>query len=224
VNLLLLETATEACSVALLTGGQVIARYTTEPRVHATRVLAMIDECLAQGQLRGRDLHAIAFGRGPGSFTGVRIATGVVQGLAFGLQCPVIPLSTLAAFAATARRVHVMGRIAVCLDARMGECYWGTYEVANSGVATLTGAERLAAPEDLQLPDGDEWLAVGSGWRAYPDLASRLASGIVRIEPDLLPAASDMVATAKAAHTAGAMVGAEQALPVYLRERVAWRS
>lgn len=224
MNLLALDTATEACSVALSIDGQVIERYTTEPRVHAARVLGMIHECLAESRIPLSDLQVIAFGRGPGSFTGVRIATGVVQGLAFGLQCPVIPVSTLAGFAATARRLHDLRRIAVCLDARMGECYWGTFEVSVSGIATPAGAERLAVPADLPLPDGDDWLAVGSGWDTYPELASRMGSRVARVEADLLPAASDLIATAVAAYAAGATVAAEQALPVYLRDRVAWRS
>ena len=223
MRLLAIETATEACSVALAVGGRLCERYTTEPRVHAARVLSMIDECLAEGGIRPRDLQALAFGRGPGSFTGVGIATGVMQGLALGLERPVVPVSTLAGFAATAWRLHGVPRVAVCVDARMGEFYWGVYEVAG-GVATLCGEECLASAAELPAPDGGGWLAVGTGWRAAPELLTRMRSQIARVEPDVLPAAADLVATAVAACAAGATVAAEDAVPVYLRERVAWRT
>jgi tRNA threonylcarbamoyladenosine biosynthesis protein TsaB len=223
VRLLALDTATEACSVALAVDGQIYQRQTAEPRAHAARVLSMIDACLTAADLRPADLQALAFGRGPGSFTGVRIATGVIQGLALGLSCPVLPVSTLAGFAATAWRLHGLSRVAVCLDARMGECYWGLFEVAQ-GVVTAVGAERLAAPAELPLPDGGGWLAVGSGWQACPDLLARMAPHIDGVEAGVLPVAADLVPTAEAAFVAGATVDAGNALPAYLRERVAWRT
>jgi tRNA threonylcarbamoyladenosine biosynthesis protein TsaB len=222
LNLLALETATDRCSVAVSAGGVVAARVDDRPRVHAGRVLGMVDECLAQAGLTLRALDAIAFGRGPGSFTGVRIGAGVVQGLALGVDCPVVPVSTLAAHAVAARRRHDAGRVAVCVDARMDECYWGLYVVGAGGRVRTVAADALAAPSELALPEDEDWFAVGTGWRRWPELAARLAPA-AGVDAELLPEAVDLLDLAAEAVVAGRSVSAESALPVYLRDEVAWQ-
>jgi tRNA threonylcarbamoyladenosine biosynthesis protein TsaB len=222
VNLLGIETATDLCSVALMAGDSLVERETDEPRSHADRVLSMVRDCLEETGLELSELDALVFGRGPGSFTGVRIATGVIQGLALGTGVPAVPVSTLAGHAAAARRRLGASRVAVAVDARMGECYWGCYDVSEEGETCLLGEERIAAPEEIESPPGDGWLGVGTGWAAYPDLVAALPT--VRVaERAILPSARDLFPSAAAALGRGETVPAELALPVYLRDKVAWQ-
>ncbi len=145
MKLLALETATEACSAAVWVDGAVLERYEIAPRRHAVLILPMVEAVLAEAGLTMNQLDAIAVGRGPGAFTGVRIAIGIAQGLAFAGDLPVVPVSTLAALALGAAREMGQTRIATALDARMGEIYWGTWAVSDDGVALL-GEERVCAP------------------------------------------------------------------------------
>ncbi len=223
MNILALETATDRCSVALDVGGELVCRDSDEPRVHARRVLGMVDECLREAGLRPAELDLLAFGRGPGSFTGVRIATGVIQGLSLGLERPVVPVSTLAGIAVGVWRTAGHDRVAVCVDARMGECYWGRFTIDAAGVAVLHGEELIADPGRLPLPAEPGWAGAGSGWTACTELAAASES-LVAVFPGLLPEARDLIATARAAGSRGDSVAAEQALPLYLRDKVAWRS
>ncbi|MGB5621684.1 MAG: tRNA (adenosine(37)-N6)-threonylcarbamoyltransferase complex dimerization subunit type 1 TsaB [Gammaproteobacteria bacterium] len=224
MNILALETATDRCSVALAVAGTLCCRQSSEPRIHARRVLGMVDECLSEAGLAPANVDLITFGCGPGSFTGVRIATAVVQGLALGLECPVVPVSTLAAAAVGVCRQRGGSRVAVCVDARMDECYWGLYTVTDKGVAELLGEESVSGPDALPRPPAPGWLGVGSGWHRYPELARRMDADVEVLEPDLLPEARDLIKTARAAYDRGEAVAADAAMPVYLREQVAWRS
>jgi tRNA threonylcarbamoyladenosine biosynthesis protein TsaB len=200
----------------------VLARADDRPRVHARRILALVDECLAEAGLGVTGLDALAFGRGPGSFTGVRIAVGVVQGLALGADLPVVPVSTLAALAVAARRRHGAGHVATCVDARMDECYWALYATAEDGLAEAVEPDRLARPETLALPPDVAWFGAGSGWSSWPGLSRRLAPSD-GVDAGLLPDAEDLLALAAADLAAGRAVGAAGALPVYLRDEVAWQ-
>ena len=163
MNLLALETATDRCSVALSVDAGVCARVDERPRVHARRVLGMVEACLAEGGIGAHEVDAYAFGRGPGSFTGVRIGAGVVQGLALGTGRPVVPVSTLAGHAVAARRLHGAVQTAVCVDARLGECYWGLYRVQEDGLAEALAPDALAREEscgthfreEYQTPEGE---------------------------------------------------------------------
>ena len=134
-KLLAIDTSTEACSAALGIGGDVRERYEFAPRQHAELILPMVDALLAEGQIKLKDLDGLAFGRGPGAFTGVRIATGVIQGLAFGAGLPVVPVSSLAALAQGAAPGH--SSIMSAFDARMGEVYWGAFAVDKQGLVRI---------------------------------------------------------------------------------------
>jgi len=224
MRLLAIETATDNCSVALLAAGELRCRSNSTPRNHAQSVLGMVEECLQEANLELNDLDALVFGRGPGSFTGLRIAVGVVQGLAFGASLPVIPVSSLAAHATAIYRTHEQERVAVCVDARMGECYWGVFQIDEVGVPQLLDQERLGAPGELPGLDGGGWFGSGSGWGAYPALDARYGAALCGTDDTLLPEASDLLASAGQKLKSGRVLKAEMALPVYLREQVAWRN
>jgi tRNA threonylcarbamoyladenosine biosynthesis protein TsaB len=222
VKLLAIETATDACSVALQRGDTVVEQFSAEPRAHADRVLRMVEDCLAEASIALADLDALVFGRGPGSFTGVRIAAGVVQGLALGADLPVVPVSTLAGYAVATARVHDRRRVAVAVDARMGECYWGAYEVED-GLARSRVADLIAEPSALASPGGNGWVGVGSGWAAFPALADEMP-GVAVLDAALLPRAGDLLHNGADELAQGNGLKAEDALPLYLRDKVAWRS
>ncbi|NLZ78604.1 MAG: tRNA (adenosine(37)-N6)-threonylcarbamoyltransferase complex dimerization subunit type 1 TsaB [Gammaproteobacteria bacterium] len=218
-TLLALDTATEACSVALLHNGQVFSRYAVIPRLHAQSLLPMISEVLAEAGVAKTAVDAIAFGRGPGAFTGLRIAVGVVQGLAFALECPVLPVSNLAAIAQRACREQGVRQVAVAIDARMDEVYWGCYSWVD-GEVCLQGVEAVVPPEQAQLPRTaqGEWFAAGTGWQAYAERIQVPVSG--RAE-QLLPHAEDILTLAQGMWQRGEAVSAQAAQPIYLRDQVA---
>jgi tRNA threonylcarbamoyladenosine biosynthesis protein TsaB len=221
VNILALDTAGQGCSVALLTGGRLIERHEDQPRRHAASLLPMAAECLAEAGIVLRDVAAIAFGRGPGSFTGLRIATSVAQGIAYGAGLPVVPVSNLAAGAAAAFRLHGWRNTLVAFDARMGEIYAAAYRIGEDGLPAPASPEALLGPDALRLPEG-EWHGAGSAFAAWPELAAQLA--LASCAAGLAPRARDLLGIAVAALARGDVVAAEDALPVYLRERVAWQA
>ncbi|WP_455230958.1 tRNA (adenosine(37)-N6)-threonylcarbamoyltransferase complex dimerization subunit type 1 TsaB [Geopseudomonas aromaticivorans] len=217
-TLLALDTATEACSVALLHEGRVFSRYEVIPRLHAQRVLPMVQELLAEAGIALAAVEAIAFGRGPGAFTGVRIAVGVVQGLAFALDRPVLPISNLAVMAQRAHREQGATQVATAIDARMDELYWGCYRLED-GEMRLAGVEAVLPPEQVALPRGaeGEWFGAGTGWA----FASRIPVPVQAMDAGLLPHAEDLLTLATFAWARGEAVVADQAQPVYLRDNVA---
>jgi tRNA threonylcarbamoyladenosine biosynthesis protein TsaB len=224
MKLLALDTSTEACSVALLLDGVTHARYELAPGAHSRLVLPMIESLFAETGLRLRDLDALAFGRGPGSFTGVRIAAGVVQGLAFGADLPVVPVSTLAAVAQGALALHRADHVLAALDARMHEVYWGAYEVGADGVMRAVQNEAVVAPGQVMVPARDHWYGAGPGWGPYRDaLTARVGARLAGCDATLFPRAAFMLPIAAAEFVRGAVVPAELALPVYLRDQVAHR-
>ncbi|TWC29597.1 tRNA threonylcarbamoyladenosine biosynthesis protein TsaB [Pseudomonas sp. SJZ079] len=218
-TLLALDTATEACSVALLHDGTVLSHYEVIPRLHAQRLLPMIKALLDEAGVPLSALDAIAFGRGPGAFTGVRIAIGVVQGLAFALERPVLPVSNLAVLAQRALREHGASQVAAAIDARMDEVYWGCYR-AEQGEMRLLGVESVLPPEQASLPRdaAGDWFGAGTGWGAY---AARLAPQVSAQDGAMLPHAEDLLSLARFAWARGEAVVADQAQPVYLRDKVA---
>ena len=220
--LLALDTSTETASVALLREGRVEQRVEEGGRSHGERLLPMVDELLAQAGLRLSDLDAIAFGRGPGGFTGVRLCASVVQGLAFGAGLPVVPVSTLRAVAQVAlERDTGAQRVLACNDARMGEVYWGAYRRAGSGRMEVVVEDTLSAPERVSLAAPGPWAVAGDGWAAYSEiLRSGLGGRVSRELPARLPRARDVAHIGADILRRGAGVPAAAALPLYLRDRV----
>ena len=221
MKILAIDSATEACSVALGLGAMRIERYVELERGHAEHLLPMIDEVLAEAGITLASLDAIAFGRGPGAFTGVRLAASIAQGLAFGAGLGVVPVSDLAAVAQRAFALQPTARRVLAItDARMREVYWAEFSIAQT--AQLLGTEHVSAGVDVVISarqDGT-WLAAGRGLRASPELAQRcLAAGAV-LHPDVLPRASEVLELAQPAVAAGQILPPESALPVYVRDRV----
>ncbi|MBV2122082.1 MAG: tRNA (adenosine(37)-N6)-threonylcarbamoyltransferase complex dimerization subunit type 1 TsaB [Candidatus Thiodiazotropha sp. (ex Ctena orbiculata)] len=222
MKLLAIETATEACSAALLIDDQIELRYEIKPRGHSELILGMMDGLLAEAELSANQLDAMAFGRGPGSFTGVRIATGVIQGAAFAADLPVVPVSTLAALAQRAYREKGEPNLLTAFDARMGELYWAGYRVDSCEIVRLVMDEQVANAQQVHLPLDEEWYGVGSGWGVYgPELGERLGESLLGYKADLYCSARDVATLAAADFEAGLAVPAERALPVYLRNEVA---
>ena len=218
--LLALETATDACSAALLVDDQVQERFQLAPRGHTALILPMIDELLAEAGIGIGRVDALAFGRGPGAFTGVRIAVGVAQGIAFAADLPVVPISTLAALAQGCEAERVL----VALDARMDEVYWAAYERNPAGLMTVSGEECVVSPQQAPLPAAGDWYGVGSGWASYPEaLRQHVAGRVTAWDEHRLPQAADVARLGVAAYRQGLAVSADQALPVYLRDKVAWQ-
>jgi len=227
VKLLALDTATELCSAALWLDGQISVREELRARGHGELILPMIEALLVQAGLRLQQLDAIAFGRGPGAFTGVRLAVSLAQGLGYSAHLPLIPISNLRALAAQALQLpQAMQRVLVCQDARMGEVYWGCFEYAlRSGSQTLAaaGMESVSAPASVLLPAG--WsdstaCGAGSGFAAYRAALSGIESQLAAVFPQLLPHARE-IAQLAASDGMGCAVPAEYAQPVYLRDDVA---
>lgn len=218
MRLLAIDTATERCSVALRLDSQVIERVSEQPRGHADLVLPMVESVLQEAGMRLTDLDGIAYGRGPGAFTGVRIGVGVVQGLAFGAGLQTVGISNLAA---VAQQVAKAGdRVLVCMDARMEQVYWSSFvRERGSELVTQLQPERVDAPD--AVTDGDYTTLAGTGFKAYPKLRARLATEGRSVHETVLPRASDIALLAEAEFRAGRARPAAEAEPVYVRDQVA---
>ncbi len=222
MKLLAIDTATEACSAALYIDGEVREHFELAPREHARLILSMVEGLLADAELSVRALDGLAFGRGPGSFTGVRIATGVAQGIAFAADLPVVPVSTLAALAQGALMDLGAPRVLAAIDARMGEVYCGAYITRGDGIMLAAEGERVCRPDLVPTLYDGRWLGVGSGWETYgAQLADRCGERLEGMEPKRLPAARDVAWLGVHGLRTGRAVCADEALPVYLRDEVA---
>lgn len=222
MKLLALDTATEACSAALYNDGEIVHQFQLAPREHTKLILQMAEQLLAQSEVALSDLDGLAFGRGPGSFTGIRIATGVIQGLGFAADLPVVGVSTLASIAQSVYRHHQQHNVLATIDARMGGVYWGYYCLGDNQLMELDGEEHVTAPEEIILPEGREFCIAGSAIKAYQSaLEGQFANRVSQYFPDYLPTAETMVELAVADYEKGLAVPAHQALPVYLRNNVA---
>ena len=221
MKILGIETTTDACSCALLVGTECEGRFELAPRRHSELVLPMVAELTAQAGVQLGDVDAIAFGRGPGSFTGLRIAAGVAQGLAFAADLPVVPVSSLQVLAQGVARTHAHPRVLAALDARIREIYWGMYAQDENGIMTPLAPDAVCAPQAAQVPETGAWLGSGQGWSVYASvLAQLLHQRLVQVAPDCFPDARDLLHIAAVRVAAGDVVGAELALPVYLRDKV----
>ncbi|WP_293266348.1 tRNA (adenosine(37)-N6)-threonylcarbamoyltransferase complex dimerization subunit type 1 TsaB [Neptunomonas sp.] len=230
-KILALDTSTDACSVALYVAGDIREDFRIIPRQHTKQLLPMIQAMLDDAGLKVTDLDAIAFGRGPGSFAGIRIATGVAQGLAFSAELNLLPISTLAAIALAHHLKTGDQHVIAALDARMDEVYWAAYKFEN-GLPILLESERVDAPANICLPDASEWAGVGSGWRYLQKMSDQVKQFITTVEGGLqeevdenttYPTASSIVRLAIKDYQEGKSVSPELALPVYLRDNVAWK-
>lgn len=220
MKILAIETATEACSAALEINECCIQRFEVAPRQHTQLILPMIDELLREAELQISDLDAIAFGQGPGAFTGVRIAIGVIQGLAFAHDLPVIPVSTLAALAQHFAKEHDC--VAAAIDARMQEIYWGLYKKNDLGLMQQIIEEEVCSPTEASLPSEGNWFGAGTGWNTYcEELKSRFSDSLIDFNGDIFPTAEDILTLAKPAYLEGKAISVEEAMPVYLRNKVA---
>ncbi len=219
MKLLALDTATENCSAALLIGAAFLERQFETARGHAEHILPMIDALLAEAGMRLAALDAIAFGRGPGSFTGVRLAAGITQGLAFGAGLGVVAVSDLRALAQRAFGLEAgCERVLVCNDARMGEVYWAAY-TRREGLAEPAGPEQVGSP--ATLPASVRAAGAGRGFAAYPQLAAHTGVEVPAGWDRLLPCAREIALLAAPEVRLGRLLAPEEALPVYVRDRVA---
>lgn len=223
MKLLALDTSTEACSVALYQDGAVLALDEVCPQQHSKRVLPMVQQVLAMAGLRLKDLDGIVFGRGPGSFTGVRIGVGVCQGLAFGADLPVFGVSTLAAMAQAAHRLHRATSVVAAIDARMAEVYFAQYKLSSDGLMLPLGDEIARKPTELPecLLDSAGF-SVGTGFVTYASQFKAWAQ-LTECQDVLYPSAQDMLTLAQPAWRAGNFIAAELAEPIYVRDEVTWQ-
>lgn len=220
MNLLAFDTSTEYLSLAIQRGSALFEYNVLAGQTHSQIILPQIQTLLTQAGLQLQDLDGLAFGAGPGSFTGVRIAAGVAQGLGFGANLAVVGVCTLMALAEASGAAKVIA----CLDARMGEVYHAVY------VKEATGWQAIIAP-GLYKPDavpalaGDDWVGVGSGWQTYGEVLAEVYRGqVLSTQPALLPMASAVLALAQPSFVAGEAQSAEHAMPIYIRNRVALKT
>jgi len=221
MKILAVDTATEACSAALYIDGEIQERFEIAPREHAKLLLPMIDSLMAEAELKPQQLDAIAFGCGPGSFTGVRIATGVMQGIAYGADLPVVPVSALAAISQACLQKTTYDTIFTAVDARMSEIYWAVYQRDAEGVAQLIGLEKVQPASEvdaLQLTG----YGIGSGWQAYEQvLTQHLSAQLLGFDANYLPRSAQIALLGAVGVQRQQAVSVEQAMPVYLRDKVA---
>lgn len=219
MNLIALETSTEACSVAVLRGEALIERFEIAPRRHAELALPWAEALLAEAGIARRELECVAVGRGPGAFTGVRLGVSLAQGMALALDIPAIAVSTLAALAMRANAGDGQ-KVLAAIDARMGEVYWAPFEIRD-GLPHPLGEECVGSPDSVEIT-GDGWHGVGTGFAAQERvLAQRLAVPLAGVDADALPHAADVARLAVAAYARGEAVAPERLEPAYLRNQVA---
>ncbi|MBW8078851.1 MAG: tRNA (adenosine(37)-N6)-threonylcarbamoyltransferase complex dimerization subunit type 1 TsaB [Gallionella sp.] len=220
MKILALETSTEYCSVALNLDGKIIERFEWVGQKHSELLIAMLADMLREADVKLADLDGIAYGAGPGSFTGVRIACGVTQGLALGANLPVFGVCTLQALTQAAK----CQRVIAALDARMGEIYHAVYETHDGGWTTVS-EPCLCKAEDAPLVEGDNWAGVGSGFATYGDtLQHRYAGHLQSVDGTAVPHAAAIAALAATAFAQGLGLDAARALPLYLRDKVALKT
>ncbi len=214
---LAIETSSIACSVALAIDDEIFALHRIAPQQQSQMILPLIDELLKSKNIALNQLDALAFGCGPGSFTGVRIATSITQGLAYALNLPVIPISSLAALAQTTYQEKGYKKLLVAVDARIQEVYWATYEVNENALVVLRGNEHVSPPEDIIVSD-DNWHGAGNAWEVY---ANNIAYQPIACHPHCLPTAGSIAILAKKKYEQQSWVRAADVCPTYLRDSVA---
>ncbi len=222
MKLLAIETSSDIGSVALLIEEHLEQQRIASPREQTVRILPIIGELLATAGVPLKDLDGITFGRGPGSFTGLRVAAAVAQGLGLAVDVPLLPVSSLAAMAQGQWRTDAQERSLVCIDARMGEVFWGAYEI-RAGLAELLGSEHLSDPGTVAWTGAGTWGGVGSGFDAYADALAGIVATAGSVQAACQPSAADLLPQALADLRGGRAQPAEEATPVYLRDESAWQ-
>lgn len=219
MKILAIETSTEACSAALEIDNSCIFRHEIAPRKHTELILPMINSLFEEANIKVNSLDAIAFGCGPGAFTGVRVAIGITQGLAYPYDIPVIPISTLAALAQQFAKEY--NHIATALDARMKEIYWGLYETNEHNLVQALKKEKVCSPMNISSPTKGEWIGIGTGWKEYSsEIKSKFKCKILDIKYDVYPHAKNIIQLAKESYRNGKFIPVDRASPVYLRNKV----
>lgn len=217
MNILAIDTSAAACSIALLKGKEIFAVHEITPMQQAQLILPKIDALLKTQQMTLQQLDALAFGCGPGSFTGLRIAVSVAQGLGYAASLPLIPISSLAALAQATYQELGWEKLLVAVDARVNEIYWACYTLSTTGLVELIGKESLCAPENIVCPVDNTWCGVGNGWQIYRD---KLPFRPTHIDTERLPMAFALAKLAEAKALQGEWITATAATPIYLRDDV----
>jgi tRNA threonylcarbamoyladenosine biosynthesis protein TsaB len=220
MRILALDAATEACSVALLANGELAVRTLESGKSSAPKILKMAEEVLAEAQVSLSMLDGIAASIGPGSFTGVRITVAVAQGLAFGAGLKVVPVTTLEALALQVLSDPALRAIA-CLDARMGEVYWGCFAADAVHGVIESSASRVGPPDSVALKPPGRYAGIGRGFSAYPTLADRLAVELGTAHAQALPNAREIARLGALRFAAGGGIDPADLMPLYLRDKVA---
>ncbi len=223
MKLLAIDTSTDITLLGLDLDGRLVDGSMRAGRSHSRGILPAIESLLAEGDLGLRDLDGIVFGKGPGSFTGLRIAAGVVQGLAYGLNLPVAPVSSLACCAQrfAADDGSAAGRmVAVALQARLSEVYFGTFHI-EGGIALGNQDEQVVDASAVPACQPGNWIGVGDGWKFRAELEEAMGVAMARVEPNAALSAEHLMAQGRHVFASGLAVTAMEALPEYLREEVA---
>ncbi len=218
---LAIETTTSVPGLALMRGDQLLVKADSGLQAPSRVVFEWLQELLDAAHCTVDELDCIAFGAGPGSFTGTRIAVAMAQGLGYASGLPLCPVSSLAALAAGVMRNTTANKVACCLDARLGEVYLGLYQRDRDGILKAREPDALLAPADVQLPGEDGWIAAGPGWSAHPALQQRFAARILHHVPDAVPGAGDVAELARQKFARGEVISPVEAAPNYLRLQVA---
>lgn len=220
--ILAIDTTTDLCSAALSLGGQIYSRKVALQREHAQKILGIVDQLMVEAGIPLSQIDAVAFGCGPGSFTGIRIATSIAQGLAFGVDVPVVPVSTLRAIAWVTAQQFLATKVMVALDARQHEVYWGLYQADPTFLMKLQGEEGVYSPQTVPLPKNlSHWVGAGPGWQAYQGaLTAHTENKQEAFYEDLLPEAEAIAQLALVDYACGLAVRPDQAHPTYLRNKV----
>lgn len=217
-TILALETATNACTAALQVGQKQYVRFEITPRQHARKLLPMIQSLLDEANIARTQIEAVAFGSGPGSFMGVRLAVGMAQGLAFGVNCPVIAVSTLQTIAQTAYQATQATNILAGWDARMGEIYWGAYQCDKVGIMQPQIEDQLSAPSQIDILSEIPYIAAGNAWFVYEDSLTQIT---LDQRFDCYPRSQAMLSIAQSKWQKGEMISPDAARPHYCRHHVA---
>lgn len=218
VKILAFDTSTIACTVGLLDGDRIKVLHELAPKQQTKLILPMINELLNHNHLSFNDLDAVAYGVGPGSFTGIRIASCVAQAIGYVTELPLIPISSMATLAQAAFLESGWKNLLVSVDAREGHIYWAHYSMNQADQMTLIGKEEISLPEHLALSIADEWYSVGDAWQHYHDiLIDKFNNKPKQINALQLPTAQALLMLARTKFSRREWVSSGDVVPIYLR-------